>query len=271
VKDPVITEYVIRVGQNLARNSDLKIPLTVKVIDDPTINAFTLPGGYVYVNTGTILAADEEDELAGVMAHEIGHAAARHWASTMTRATFLQAAMTSTMIFVPMSYPVHVGVMEGYMNGVPLAFLKFSRKQEQEADYLGLQYMYKAGYDPDAFVAFFGKVMDQERRSPGSMAKIFADHPPTGDRILAAQDEIQKILPQRPEYLVTTSEYDEMRSRLQTVMAQGKRLQKGANSQDNGPDLHKNASGQTPAQSGGQPGQSGGFSDDSPPVLKRKD
>ena len=131
--------------------------------------------------------------------------------------------------------------------------------------------MYKAGYDPDAFVVFFGKVMDQERRNPGSMAKIFADHPPTGDRILAAQDEIQKILPQRPEYLVSTSEYDDMRSRLQTLMAQGKRLQKGGNGQDNGATLHKKTSDQTPAQSSGQSGQSSGSSDDSPPVLKRCD
>jgi predicted Zn-dependent protease len=244
--------------------------LTVKVIDDPTINAFTLPGGYVYVNTGTILAADEEDQLAGVMAHEIGHAAARHWASTMTKATVLQFAAIP-MILVPMSYPVYIGVMETYMNGVPLAFLKFSRKQEAEADFLGLQYMYKAGYDPDAFVAFFGKVMDQERRNPGSMAKIFADHPPTGDRIIAAKEEIQRLLPQRPKYLVTTSEYDEMRSRLQTLMAQGKRLQKGGNGQDNGPTLHKKTSEQTPAQSSGQSGQSSGSSDDSPPVLKRHD
>jgi predicted Zn-dependent protease len=161
--------------------------------------------------------------------------------------------------------------MEAYMNGVPLAFLKFSRKQEEEADFLGLQYMYKAGYDPNAFVAFFGKVMDEERHNPGSMAKVFADHPPTGDRIVAAEEEIQRILPKHPEYLVSTSEYDEMRARLQTIMAQGKRSKKGGNGQDNSPTLHKKTSDQTPAQSSGPSGQSSGSSDDSPPVLKRRD
>jgi beta-barrel assembly-enhancing protease len=223
----------------------------------------------VYLNTGTILAADEEAQMAGVMAHEIGHAAARHWASTMTKATVLQFA-TIPMTLVPMSYPVYMGVMEAYMNGVPITFLKFSRKQEEEADFLGLQYMYKAGYDPNAFVQFFGKVMDEERRNPGSMAKIFADHPPTGDRIVASEEEIQKILPKRPEYLVSTSEYEEMRSRLQMLMARGKRLQKGGHDPANGPTLHKKND-QTTAQSGGQSGQSSGSSDDSPPVLKRRD
>ena len=270
LKDPMVNEYVNRVAQNLARNSDLRIPLNIKVIEDPSINAFTLPGGYMYINTGTILAADEEDQMAGVMAHEIGHAAARHWASTMTKATLLQFA-TIPMMMVPMSYPVYMGVMEAYMNGVPLAFLKFSRKQEEEADFLGLQYMYKAGYDPNAFVAFFGKVMDEERHNPGSMAKIFADHPPTGDRIVAAKDEIQRILPRRPEYLVSSSDYDEMRARLQTIMAQAKRLQKGGHGQDNGPTLHTQTSDQTSAQSSGRSGQSNGSSDDSPPVLKRRD
>jgi len=261
LKDPVINEYVNRLAQNLARNSDLTIPLTIKVIDDPAINAFTLPGGFMYINTGTLLAADEEDQVAGVIAHEIGHAAARHWASTQTKATILQYAMIP-MIFIPMSYPVYMGVMEAYMNGVPLAFLKFSRKDEQEADFLGLQYMYKAGYDPNAFVGFFGKVMDEERRSPGSMAKVFADHPPTGDRIIAAEEEIQTILPKRPEYLVSTSEFDDMKARLETIITQHKRQKS-----DTGPSLRKREAPNT-TQSGKQKTDSG---DDQPPVLKRRD
>jgi beta-barrel assembly-enhancing protease len=266
LKDPVINEYVNRVAQNLARNSDLNIPLTIKVIDDPAINAFTLPGGFMYLNTGTLMAADEEDQVAGVIAHEIGHAAARHWASTMTKATIMQFAMIP-MMFIPMSAAVYYGVLEAYMNGVPLAFLKFSRKDEQEADFLGLQYMYKAGYDPNAFVGFFGKVMDEERRSPGSMAKVFADHPPTGDRIIASEEEIHKILPKRDQYLVSTSEFDDIKSRLQTIITQHKRQQKG----DSGPTLRKRAPDQTttqPGQTGQQPTDSG---DDSPPVLKRRD
>lgn len=264
LKDPVINEYINRLAQNLARNSDLNIPLTIKIIDDPAINAFTLPGGYMYLNTGTIMAADEEDQVAGVIAHEIGHAAARHWASQMTKQTILQFSMLPLM-FIPMTYAVYMGVMEAYMNGVPLAFLKFSRKDEQEADFLGLQYMYKAGYDPNAFVGFFGKVMDEERRSPGSMAKVFADHPPTGDRIIAAEEEIQKILPKKPEYLVSTSEFDDMKARLETIMTQHKRM-KGA---DTGPTLRKH---QTPDSTTTQPTQQKtGSGDDQPPVLKRRD
>ncbi len=268
LKDPVINEYINRVAQNIARNSDLKIPLTIKVIDDPSINAFTLPGAFMYLNTGTILAADEEDQVAGVIAHEIGHAAARHWASTMTKATILQFSMIPLM-FIPMTYPVYMGVMEAYMNGVPLAFLKFSRKDEQEADFLGLQYMYKAGYDPNAFVGFFGKVMDEERRQPGSMAKVFADHPPTPDRIIAAEEEIQKILPKKPEYLVSTSEFDDMKARLETVISQRKR-QKDT---DSGPTLRKREPKNTDGTSTAQSGQQGSSSsdDDSPPVLKRRD
>jgi len=262
LKDPVINEYINRVAQNLAKNSDLQIPLTIKVIDDPAINAFTLPGGFMYLNTGTILAADEEDQIAGVIAHEIGHAAARHWASQMTKATLLQFSMIPLM-FIPMTYAVYMGVMEAYMNGVPLAFLKFSRKDEQEADFLGLQYMYKTGYDPNAFVGFFGKVMDEERRSPGSMAKVFADHPPTPDRIIASEEEIQKILPKKPEYLVSTSEFDDMKARLQSVITQRKR-QKG----DSGPSLRKR---ETPDSSSTQSGQQTHTDDDSPPVLKRRD
>jgi len=179
ISDPVITEYVNRVAQNLARNSDLTIPLTVKVIDDPAINAFALPGGFLYVNSGLLLAADEEDQLAGVMAHEIAHVAARHWASQATRATLLQYA-TLPLIFTPLSYPVYLGVSKALNFGVPLTFLKFSRSAEAEADFLGLQYMYKAGCDPSSYVAFFGKVLEEERRSPGSVPKVFQDHPHAG-------------------------------------------------------------------------------------------
>ncbi len=263
LKDPVVNEYINRVGQNLARNSDLKIPLTVHIIDDPAINAFMLPGGFMYINTGTILAADEEDEIAGVMGHEIAHAACRHWASRMTKATLMQFSMLPLM-FVPMTAAVYMGVMEAYMNGVPMAFLKFSRADEAQADYLGLQYMYKAGYDPNAFVGFFGKVMDVERRSPGSMAKVFEDHPPTGDRIIASEEEIQKILPKRDEYLVSTSEFDDVKARLQSVITQHKRQKKD----DTGPTLRKRSPDQSTTQSGQQTNTN---DDDQPPVLKRRD
>jgi len=269
--DPVINEYVNRVAQNVARNSDLKIPLTVKVIDDPSINAFALPGGFLYVNTGLLMAAEEEDQVAGVVAHEIAHVAARHWASQMTKMTFAQYAMIP-LIFVPMSYPVYMGVMEAYMQGVPLAFLKFNRGAEAEADYLGIQYMYKAGYDPNSYVAFFGKVMEEERRMPGSMPQVFMDHPPTGDRIIKSEEEIKQILPKKEQYLVSTSEFDDVKGRLQQVISNRKKLKPG---ETGGPTLRKRQpSDQTttaPAQTAGQSSGSSGGGDDQPPVLKRRD
>jgi predicted Zn-dependent protease len=270
LSDPVINEYVNRVAQNVARNSDLKIPLTVKVIDDPTINAFALPGGFLFVNTGLLMAAEEEDQVAGVVAHEIAHVAARHWASQMTKMTFAQFAMLP-LIFVPMSYPVYMGVMEAYMQGVPMAFLKFNRGAEAEADYLGIQYMYKAGYDPNSYVAFFGKVMDEERRMPGSMPSVFMDHPPTGDRIIKSEEEIKQILPQREQYLVSTSEFDDVKGRLQQVVSNRKKMKAG---DSGGPTLRKKQpTEQTTTQT--QPTAQGtgtsSSGDDQPPVLKRRD
>jgi len=266
VKDPVVAEYVNRIAQNLARNSDLKIPLTVKVIDSPEINAFTLPGGFLYVNTGVLKAADEEDQVAGVLAHEIAHAAARHWASQMTRATLLQYA-TIPLIFVPMTYPVYMGISTAMNFGIPLTFLKFSRSAEAEADYLGLQYMYKAGYDPNAYVTFFGKVVEEERRNPGSVPKVFQDHPPTADRIMQSQKTIQEILPQRDQYLVSTSEFDDVKAHLKTVMAN---LRKPEN--PNRPTLRKRAPADSTTTDGGTAsGTTSDKGDDTPPVLKRRD
>jgi predicted Zn-dependent protease len=257
ITDPVVTEYVNRVAQNIARNSDLKVPLTVKVIDDPTINAMSLPGGFLYVNTGLLEAATEEDELAGVMAHEIAHVAARHWAAQQTKATIAQFA-TIPLIFVPMTYPVYMGVSNALNFGVPLAFLKFSRSAEAEADYLGLQYMYKAGYDPNAYVRFFGKVLEEERRQPGSVPQLFADHPPTPDRIVKCEEEIKQFKP-KEQYLVTTSEFDNVHARLHTLLASLRKPGKA------GPSLEKH-----PDQTA-SPDSKGQSSDDKPPVLKRKD
>jgi predicted Zn-dependent protease len=253
ITDPVVTEYVNRVAQNIARNSDLKIPLTVKVIDSPQINAFALPGGFLYVNSGLIMAATEEDQIAGVIGHEIAHDAARHWASMMTKQTILQFA-TIPLMFTPMSYPLYIGLVEGMNFGVPIAFLKFSRADEAEADFLGLQYMYKAGYDPNAYVAFFSKVVEDERRMPGSVPAIFSDHPPTGDRIIKCEEEIKTLLPQKPEYLVSTSEFNDVKARLETVVTAMRIQQKG----ENEPTLQKP-----------QPDKNGKTSDDKPPVLKR--
>jgi predicted Zn-dependent protease len=263
ISDPVVNEYINRVAQNVARNSDLTIPLTVKVLDSPEINAFALPGGFLYVNSGLIMAADEEDQIAGVMAHEIAHVAARHWASQMTKMTILQYA-TIPLIFIPMSYPVYLGMAQAMNYGIPVAFLKFNRSSEAEADYLGLQYMYKAGYDPSSYPAFFGKVMEEERRSPGSVPSVFADHPPTPDRIIKCEQEIQRILPEKNEYLVSTSEFNDVKSRLQAVLTNRK---KGAKP---GPTLEKRQTADNKTQTQ-PPNGDGDKSGDQPPVLRRRD
>jgi predicted Zn-dependent protease len=222
VDDPVVVEYVDRVAQNLVRNSDAKVPFTVKVIDSDEINAFALPGGFFFVNSGLILAADEEAELAGVMAHEIAHVTARHGTKNATKAQLAQWAMIPLLIFGPGGWAGY-GIYQGLNFGLPLAFLKFSRSAEREADFLGLQYMYKAGYDPTAFITFFEKIKEIERKRPGSVPKVFSSHPPTEERVESAEQEIAQLLPAREEYVVTSSEFDQVKHRLAQVMA-GRKL-----------------------------------------------
>src|SRR5437868_2236627 len=174
VKDPLIGEYVNRLGQNLVRNSDSKVPFTIKVIDSDVVNAFALPGGFFYVNSGLILAADNEAELAGVMAHEIAHVAACHIARENTRGTLAQLAS------IPLIFTTGglggLAAQEAAGLALPTAMLKFSRGFEAEADYLGVQYMYKSGYDPQAFTAFFEKIEAQEKKKPGTFSKAFESH-----------------------------------------------------------------------------------------------
>src|SRR5579871_764213 len=185
IKDPVITEYVNRVGQNLVRNSDSKVPFTIKVIDSDEVNAFALPGGFFYVNSGLILAADNESELAGVMAHEIAHVAACHAAREQTRGQLVNLA-SIPLIFVGGGIGYAVQSAAGF--ALPVTFLRFSRGFESEADYLGLQYMYKSGYDPQSFIAFFEKLKAQEKKKPGFLSKAFETHPQTPDRIQKSQE-----------------------------------------------------------------------------------
>jgi beta-barrel assembly-enhancing protease len=217
IDDPVVTEYVNRVGQNLVRNSDAKVPFTIKVIDSDEVNAFALPGGYFYVYSGLVLRAQEESELAGVMAHEIAHVAARHGTKQATKGELVQLASIPAMIFLPYGWAGY-GIYQGMNLAIPLTFLKFSRDAEREADFLGLQYMYKAGYDPNSFVSFFERLQADEKRRPGTIVKAFSTHPPTPDRIESAQKEIARILPAREEYVVTTSEFDSVKSRLRGIM-----------------------------------------------------
>jgi beta-barrel assembly-enhancing protease len=214
IKDPVITEYVNRVGQNLVRNSDAQVPFTIKVIDSDVVNAMALPGGFFYVNSGLILAADEEAEMAGVMAHEIAHVAACHYAREMTRANLMQLASLPAIF---MGGAIGYGIYQGLGLAIPLTFLHFSRAFESEADYLGIEYMYRAGYDPSGFVSFFEKIQAREKKKPGTLSKAFDTHPQTPDRIEKSQAEIRKILPAKPQYVVTTSEFDDVKSRLAAI------------------------------------------------------
>jgi predicted Zn-dependent protease len=211
IDDPIIAEYVSRVGQNLVRNSDAKVPFTIKVLDSEEVNAFALPGGFFFVNSGLILKADNEAELAGVMAHEIAHVAARHGTRQATRGELIQFA-SIPLIF--MGGWTGYAIRQGAGLAIPMGFLTFTRGFEREADYLGLQYLYKSGYDPTAFVDFFEKIQSLEKRKPGSVSKVFSTHPMTDDRIKSAQDEIQKILAPKPEYVVNTSEFNDVKGRL---------------------------------------------------------
>jgi predicted Zn-dependent protease len=248
VDDAIVGEYINRVGQNLVRNSDAKMPVTFKVIDDDSVNAFTLPGGHIFVNSGLIRVAETEAELAGAMAHEIGHVAARHITRQETRAQLANIASTPLIL---------LGGWTGYAvrqaagMGIPMTFLSFSRAFEGEADLLGLEYMYKAGYDPTASIDIFERLEALQKTKPGLVAKIFSSHPMTLDRIRDAQKNINEILPNKPEYVVNTSEYNEIRGRM---IAQHQ-LRKKETADPSKPTLR-----QAPSESG---------SDDRP-VLKRR-
>jgi beta-barrel assembly-enhancing protease len=257
VNDPVVTEYVNRIGQNLVRNSDAQVPFTIKVIDSDVVNAMALPGGFFYVNSGLILAADEEAEMAGVMAHEIAHVAACHLAREQTRGTLMQLA-TIPLIFV--GGGIGYGAYEAAGPAAMLGFLKFSRSFEAEADYLGVEYMYRAGYDPSAFVSFFEKIQAMEKKKPGTLSKTFDTHPQTPDRIEKTQAEIRKVLPAKPQYVVTTSEFDDVKARLASIENRHKVLDQR---DENKPSLRRtSASGDD---------KSGDKTDDDRPTLKRRD
>jgi predicted Zn-dependent protease len=256
VQDPVVNEYVNRIGQNLVRNSDAKVPFTIKVIDSDEINAMALPGGFFYVNSGLILAADEEAELAGVMAHEIAHVAARHATRGQTRGNLANLA-TIPLIFV--GGGLGYGVGSALNLALPMTFLKFTRGFESEADYLGLQYMYKTGYDPQAFVAFFEKVQAKEKNKPGTLSKAFSTHPQTPDRIEKSQEEIAHVLPARPQYIVSTSEFDDVKARLAAL----ENRRKLTDEKDNAPTLRRSSKPADDKDGGEQ-------KDDDRPTLKRR-
>jgi predicted Zn-dependent protease len=264
INDPVISEYINRIGQNLVRNSDAKVPFTIKVLEDPTVNAFALPGGFFFVDSGLILKSDSEAELAGVMSHEIAHVAARHGTRNATRGEIAQLA-TIPLIF--MGGAAAYGIYEASGLLVPMAFLKFNRSEEAEADYLGVQYMYKTGYDPTAFVDFFEKVESIEKRKPGTMSKLFSTHPPTDDRIKKSQAEISELKP-KPEYVVTTSEFNDVKARL--AMLENERRPDKTADDPNKPTLRRNPNSNTPIEDETDPSKKSKGDEEDRPKLKRR-
>jgi hypothetical protein len=267
LQDPVIREYVNRVGQNIVRNSDAKVPFTIKVIDSDEINAVSLPGGYFYVNSGLILAADEEAELAGVMAHEIAHVTARHAAEQQQKGSWVNFAMIPVMIFGG-GIPGMIAQQAASI-GIPLTFLHFGKEAEKEADWLGLQYMYAAGYDPGASVSFFEKLQARESAKK-KVSGLFSTHPQTEDRVIATKINIETHLAPREQYLVTTSEFARIKALLTRLQDERAPMER-----DRGPSLR------TPRRSPRdsdrdserdettpRPGESTPDSD-GPPVLRR--
>jgi beta-barrel assembly-enhancing protease len=263
IEDPVVTEFVNRVGQNIALHSDAKIPFTIKVLDSDDVNAFALPGGFLYVNKGAILAADTEAELAGVMAHEIGHVAARHGVEQASKATLANYAMIP-LIF--MTGGLGYIAYQAAQIGVPLTFLKFSRNVETEADKLGAQYMWAAGYDPNNFLTFFEKLEKKEKHKPGTLSKLFGTHPPTPDRIVKVHDLLARF-PDRDEYTVSTSEFNRVKSRLLAITNSKTLDASGRESGPKRPTLKRRKEGEDPSQ----PSTTGEDQPKDKPTLKRRD
>lgn len=251
IKDPRVVNYINKVGQNLVRNSDAKVPFSFHVVNSPTVNAFSLPGGFVFVNSGLILRANDVAQLAGVMGHEIGHVNACHGAKKETQAELAQIAMIPLSIMLPYGWAGY-GIYEGVNAAVPITLLTFSRRDEAQADFLAVEYMYKAGYDPNAFIQFFEKIEAMEQRQPSTINRIFATHPPTPQRMLWVQHEIATILPPRKEYVVDTSGFERMKKRLEADEAGTKIRNK-----KNGPTLENKSVGKK-------------YPSDNPPVLKRR-
>jgi len=211
IDDPVIAEYVNRIGQNIVNSSDAKVPFTIKVIDSDEVNAFALPGGYFYVNTGLIELAQDEAELAGVMAHEIAHVAARHGTRSATRAQLIQYA-SIPLLFI--GGWAGYGIQQAANFAIPMTMLKFSREFEHQADFLGVQYLYEAGYDPTAMVQFFERLKAMQKKNKHAIAKAFSSHPLSQQRVALLQKAIDELLPDQPAYALSGSEFAGIKARI---------------------------------------------------------
>jgi len=214
IDDPIVAEYINRIGQSLARNSDVNFPVSFTLIDAEDVNAFTLPGGFIFINTATLRLSDNEAELASVLAHELGHAAARHATRQQTRSDMISVATIPMVLFGGWT-----GLLARQATTLagPMAMFHFSRAFESEADLLGIQYLWKTGYDPNASVDMFERVESTERAHPGTVSKLFRTHPLTGERIEKTQKNIDELLPGRTEYVLNTSEYEAIRERLAEI------------------------------------------------------
>jgi predicted Zn-dependent protease len=212
VDDSIVSEYVNRIGQNLAKQANAPFPVKVKMIQSSEINAFTLPGGYVYVNSSILMMADNEAEFASVIAHEIGHSAARHATRQESRGQLAKILGGPLSVLIPGLAGVAARQAAGM--AAPVTSLHFSRAFETEADRLGVHYLYDAGYDPAASIDMFEKIASTERATPGRVAKLFLSHPPTQDRIKKTQAELRKLNPERSSYVLNTSDFETIRKRL---------------------------------------------------------
>lgn len=262
IDDPIVTEYVNRVGQNIALHSDAKVPFTIKVVDSDEINAFALPGGFFFVNKGLILSADNESEIVGVMAHEIAHVAARHGTEQASKGQLINFG-SIPLIFLGGPVGVIARSAAGFV--IPLGFLKFSRGAEAEADTLGAQYAWASGYDPMGMVAVFEKLSKKERK----ISSVFSDHPATGDRATAVRKLIEQF-PQKDEYIVNTSDFNKVKARLQAIAGGPTRVNSNGDPTSNGdsrPTLKRRRDGDstTGDSNDNQPSDSKGR-----PTLKRR-
>jgi beta-barrel assembly-enhancing protease len=267
VEDPIVVEYINKVGQNIVLHSDAKVPFTIKVVDADEVNAFALPGGFFYVNKGLILEADNEAELAGPMAHEIAHVAARHGVEQASKGQIVQ---WGTLPLIFLGGWGGFGAQQAANLLIPMGFLKFSRNAEYEADVLGAQYMWATGYDPNALASFFEKLQTKDKKKPGTLAKIFSTHPMTEDRIINVNGLISRFS-DRSEYTLNTSEFNQVKARLiglSNTRLAGKAG--GADAQDNKrPTLKRRQPGSPDA---GGAGDASGDASDKPaerPTLKR--
>lgn len=265
VEDPVIADYVDRIGQNIVKHSDAKVPFHIKVVDTDEVNAFAFPGGYFYVNKGLLLAARNEAEMAGVMAHEISHVTARHATARMSKGQYLQFAAIPAL-FVG-GYWLQMGIQNAMGLGINLELMGITRESEREADQLGIQYLWNAGYDPNAFVSFFEKMQEEEKSKPGRLAGWFRTHPSTTNRIVAAMDE-QRYLPEKDNYLLNTSEFDRVRARLQSIDNAQKSEETGDAKEQKRPTLKRRTADGSPDPND-TGGDDGGAATKKRPTLKR--